>query len=78
MIIDVKPGPRGLATLAVTAAVELNLEHYPTSVSTWILKGQLHLLGAETADAITAFERALELSPGNARAERLPEQALGG
>ncbi len=60
------------------AAAELNLEHYPTSFSSWLLKGQLHLLIEETADAITAFERALELSPGNATAERLLEQARGG
>ena len=32
------------------AAIKLNLEHYPESVSTWILKGQLHLLNEETAD----------------------------
>ncbi|GMR13965.1 MAG: hypothetical protein BMS9Abin29_2192 [Gemmatimonadota bacterium] len=60
------------------AAVELNLEHYPTSVSNWILKGQLHLLSDETAEAISAFERALELAPGNGRAANLLEQARGG
>lgn len=60
------------------AATELNLEHYPTSFSSWLLKGQLHLLGEEKADAIAAFERALELSPGNATATRLLAQTRGG
>ena len=55
------------------AAIKLNLEHYPESVATWILKGQLHLLNEETADAIETFERALELSPENATAKRLLE-----
>ncbi len=60
------------------AATELNLEHYPTSFSSWLIKGQLHLLIEETEDAITAFERALELSPESATAKRLLEQARGG
>lgn len=60
------------------AAAELNLVYYPGSLSSWLLKGQLHLLIEETADAITAFERALELFPGNATAKRLLEQARGG
>ena len=60
------------------AAAELNLEHYPTSFSSWLIKGQLHLLIEETADAITAFERALELAPESATAKRLLAEARGG
>jgi len=60
------------------AAVELNLEYYPESIQTWILKGQLHLLAGERTDGITALERALELSPGNATVEQLLERARGG
>lgn len=33
------------------AAIKLNLEHFPESLSTWMLKGQLHLLVDEKADA---------------------------
>ena len=81
-------GEGTLATVAQTlgrenpevgmAAVELNLEYYPESVQTWMLKGQLHLLGQERSEAITALERALELSPGNATVEQLLERARGG
>jgi tetratricopeptide repeat protein len=81
-------GDATLATVAQTlgrldpevgmAAIELNLEHYPESVSSWILKGQLHLRSEQAAEAIAAFERALELAPGNARIERLLEQARAG
>jgi len=81
-------GEGTLATVAQTlgrgnaeagmAAVDLNLEYYPESIQTWILKGQLHLLAEETDDGITALERALELSPGNARIEQLLERARGG
>ena len=60
------------------AAVELNLEYHAESIQTWILKGQLHLLAEERNDAITALERALELSPGNATVEQLLERARGG
>ena len=60
------------------AAVELNLEYHPESIQTWILKGQLHLLAEERDDAITALERALELSPGNTAIEQLLRRARGG
>ena len=60
------------------AAVLLNLEHYPESAQSWIIKGQLHLFAEDRAEAITALERALELSPGNRLAARLLGQARGG
>ena len=60
------------------AALELNLEFYPESAQTWMLKGQLHVLAGDREDAITALERALELAPGNPAAEQLLRQARGG
>ncbi len=46
-------------------AIELNLEHHPESFTSWLLKGQLHALDDETEAAIEAFERSLEIAPGN-------------
>ncbi len=47
------------------AAIELNLEYHPESVASWLIKGQIHDLNGETEQAIEAFERSLEIFPGN-------------
>lgn len=55
---------------AAFAVLELNLEHFPDSGYTYTLLGELKLRQGQTAGAIAAFERALEIDPGNARARQ--------
>ncbi len=59
-------------------ALELNLEHHPESVQTWLIKGQILSLNDETEAAIEAFERSLELAPGNPFATQQIERLRGG
>ena len=63
---------------AAMEALELNLEHHPESVQTWLLKGQLLSLNGEPEAAIEAFERSLELAPGNPFATQQLERLRGG
>lgn len=60
------------------AAADLNLEFNPESASTWGIKGQLHQQAGETEDAIQAFERVLEIAPGNRQVRQLLEQIRAG
>ena len=53
------------------ALVDLNLEHYPESVNTWLLLAQLNMQGGDRDAALTAVQRALELDPENRQAQRL-------
>ena len=60
------------------AILELNLEHHPESVGSWLLKGQVHGLAGDTAAAVAAFERSLELAAGNPVATQQLQRLRGG
>ena len=60
------------------AVIELNLEHHPESVQSWLLKGQIHAFDGATQAAIQAYERALELAPDSQPAAEALERLRGG
>lgn len=52
------------------AVLRLNLEHFPASGYSYTMLGELMLRQEQTADAIAAFEQALEIDPSNDRARQ--------
>ncbi len=62
---------------AAMAVTEMNLEHYPESVQSWLTKGILHQAAGENEAAIAAFEKSLELAPANPVATERLEQLKG-
>ena len=81
-------GPRPLERVAQTmarddavaalAVVELNLQHHPESIGSWMLKGQINAFEDRTEEAIAAYERALELAPGDEDIEEALARVRGG
>jgi len=65
-------------TEAALLALEINLRHHPGSVSTWNLKANAHRQLDEREEAISAFERVLELQPNQPQAERALRELRGG
>lgn len=63
---------------AALAVVDLNLQHHPESIGSWMLKGQINAFEEHTAEAITAYERALELAPGDEDIEKALARVTGG
>ena len=53
-----------------SAFLQLNLEFYPKSSSTYVTLSQLHLKKNDTETAIKDLEMAVQLDPGNAQARR--------
>lgn len=62
---------------AALKAVEINLEYHPESVSTWNVKGSIHMRLEQREEAIAAFERSMEIQP-NPPAQRALRQLRGG
>ncbi len=60
------------------AALDLNLELFPESATSWALKGQVHMRSDQTEEAIAALERSLEILPGNPRVLQVLERLKGG
>lgn len=60
------------------AALELNVELYPEAWNSWALKGQVHMRSDQTEEAIAAFERSLEILPGNPRVLQVLERLKTG
>ena len=60
------------------AVVDLNLEHHPESLLSWMLKGQIHAFEGRTDQAIAAYERALELSPDSEQVAEALARVRGG
>jgi hypothetical protein len=64
---------------AAMAVVDLNLQHHPESLTSWMLKGQIHAFEDRVEQAIEAFERAQELAPDSEQvAEALARVRDGG
>lgn len=62
---------------AAKALIDLNLEHYPESVNSWLLLAQLNMQGGDRDAALAAVQRALELEPENGQAQRLRSNLQG-
>jgi tetratricopeptide (TPR) repeat protein len=62
---------------AARALAELNLEHYPESVNSWLLLGQLNMQSGDTDAVRAAVQKALEIDPENPQAARLLSQLEG-
>jgi len=83
---DFGPGPlEGVAQVmarddadAALAVLELNLQHHPESIGSWMLKGQINAFEERTEDAIAAYERSLELAPGDEDIEEALARVKGG
>lgn len=81
-------GPRPLERVAqavarsdsqgAMAVVELNLEHHPESIGSWLLKGRIHAFEDETEAAIEAYEKSLELAPDNPPATQALQRLRAG
>ncbi len=63
---------------AALAVIGLNLEHHPESAQSWLLKGQIHAFEDQTDAAVDAYERVLELAPGNRAATQALRRLRGG
>jgi hypothetical protein len=58
--------------------VQLNLEFAPKDTETYTMLGYIQASKGDKAAAVTAFEKAIELDPGNRRAKMQLEQLKGG
>lgn len=56
---------------AAIALLKVNLEYYPNSASTYAQLGQQQLAAGDTAAAVMALSKALELQPGNPQLQGL-------
>ncbi len=59
---------------AAESVLELNLEHYPDSFMTWYSMGELRSMGQDSAGALEAFRKALEIEPDNEWARKAVER----
>lgn len=60
------------------AIMDLSLSYFPASTRGYTIKGEIHAGADQTAEAIAAFERALELNPENPVAARRLNELRGG
>jgi hypothetical protein len=60
------------------ALLQLNAEFYPKSSATYAALGQAYVKKNDTPNAITSFEKAVELDPSNQNAKRQLDQLKGG
>lgn len=60
------------------AILDLSISYFPTSTQSYTAKGQVHATAGETAEAIAAFEKALELDPENPVAQQRLAELRGG
>jgi tetratricopeptide (TPR) repeat protein len=66
---------RGELVAAGDAVLRLNLEHFPASGYTYTMIGESKLRQRQAAEAVIAFEKALEIDPSNDHALRRIEVA---
>ena len=71
------PGDRQRRLDGAVAMLRLNLEFYPESGFTHFILGEAHRLRGDTTDAISSFERAVELMPGNQLVQQRLQQLRG-
>ena len=60
------------------AIMDLSISYFPESTQGYSVKGEIHLGAGQTADAIAAFEKALELDPENRLAQQRLAELRGG
>jgi sugar lactone lactonase YvrE len=63
---------------AATRVFELNTEDYPDSFNVWDSLGEAYMNAGRTDEAITMYEKSLELNPGNTNAVQMLEKLRGG
>lgn len=78
-LLNVAQGLAGGGDSASALAIlDLSISYFPTSTQSYSAKGEVHAGAGQTAEAIAAFEKALELDPDNRLAQRRLSELRGG